>query len=99
MADSGRVETVVRLPDEVQRPFDVFLNAVPQQEGRDYVVRDGMLVFERPLARERVGLARWTSMVLGIAGSYGKDDSVDVAYTVNGERRVASKLPFEQPTA
>ncbi len=95
MTDGGRTRTVVRLPADVQRPFDVFLNAVPQVEGRDYVVRDGELVFERPLARERVGLGRWTSMILGIAGSYGKDDSVDVAYVVDGQRRVAAKLPFE----
>lgn len=87
--------TRVRLPEDVQRPFEVFLNAVPQVEGRDYVVRDGYLVFDRPLAKERVGVGRWTSMVLGIAGSYGKDDSVDVAYAVDGQRRVAAKLPFE----
>jgi hypothetical protein len=37
-------------------------------------------------------------MVLGIAGSYGEDDSVDVAYTVDGVRRVAAKLPFEAPS-
>jgi hypothetical protein len=87
--------TRVRLPEDVQRPFEVFLNAVPQVEGRDYVVRDGYLVFDRPLAKERVGVGRWTSMVLGIAGSYGKDDSVDVAYAVDGQRRVAAKLSFE----
>ncbi len=98
MADGQRIRTTVRLPAEVQRPFEVFLNAVPQVEGRDYVVEDGELVFERPLAKEKVGLARWTSMVLGIAGSYGKDDSVDVAYTLGGTRRVAAKLPFEPPS-
>lgn len=95
MADDGRARTIVRLPGDVRRPFEVFVNGVPQAEGRDYVVRDGQLVFGRPLARERVGLGRWTSMVLGIAGSYGKDDSVDVAYAVDGARRVAAKLPFE----
>jgi hypothetical protein len=89
-------ESTVRLPGDVQRPFEVFLNAVQQVEGRDYTVRDGCLVFERPLVKEKVGIGRWTSMVLGIAGSYGKDDSVDVAYAVNGERRVAAKLPFER---
>jgi hypothetical protein len=98
MADGQRVRTIVRLPADVQRPFEVFLNAVPQIEGRDYVVEGGELIFERTLAREKVGLTRWTSMVLGIAGSYGKDDSVDVAYTVAGTRRVAAKLPFETPS-
>ena len=98
MDDAQRPRTIVRLPPDVRRPFDVFLNAVPQVEGRDYVVRDGELVFERPLVKEKVGLGRWTSMVLGIAGSYGKDDSVDIAYSVDGERRVAAKLRFEAPS-
>jgi hypothetical protein len=94
MTDGGPEQTIVRLPPDVQRPFDVYLNGVQQVEGRDFVVRDGMLVFDRPLARETVGAARWTRMFLGIAGSYGKDDSVDIAYEVGGERRVAAKLRF-----
>ncbi len=72
----------------------MFLNGIPQVEGRDYVVRDGQLLFGRELEREKVGLARWTSMALGIAGSYGRDDSVDVIYEVDGEKRVAAKLRF-----
>lgn len=83
------------LPRDVQRPFEVYLNAVLQVEGSDYVVRDGTLVFERRLERERVGRGRWTSMFLGIAGSYGKDDSVDVVYSVDGVKHVAAKLPFD----
>ena len=34
-------------------------------------------------------------MVLGIAGAYGKNDSVDVLYRVGGESRVAARLPLE----
>jgi hypothetical protein len=93
--ETPRRATRVRLPADVQRPFQVFLNAVEQQEGVDFVVRDGMLVFERELRRERVGVGRWTSMVLGIAGSYGKDDSVDVVYEVDGQKRVAPKLRLD----
>jgi len=91
-----RRETFVRLPGDVQRPFQVFLNGVEQQEGVDFVVRDGNLVFERELAQERLGVGRWTSMVFGIAGSYGKDDAVDVVYERDGRPAVASKLRFEQ---
>jgi hypothetical protein len=95
VVEAPRRATRVRLPPDVQRPFEVYLNGVEQREGGDFVVRDGALVFERELAKERVGLGRWTSMVLGIAGSYGKDDSVDVVYRVGGETRVAAKLRFE----
>ena len=94
VVDASRRATRVRLPADVQRPFEVYLNGVEQREGVDFKVRDGMLVFERELAKERVGVGRWTSMVLGIAGSYGKDDSVDVVYRVDGETRVAAKLPL-----
>ena len=96
VVDVPRRATRVRLPPDVQRPFEVYLNGVEQREGVDFTVRDGMLLFERPLAKEKVGVGRWTSMVLGIAGSYGKDDSVDVLYRVGGENRVAAKLRFEE---
>lgn len=95
VTDGPRRATRVRLPGDVERPFEVYVNGVQQREGVDFVVRDGALVFERPLAREKVGTGRWTSMVLGIAGSYGKDDSVDVLYKVGGENRVAARLPLE----
>jgi len=96
VVDMPRRATRIRLPADVERPFEVFLNGVPQREGTDFTVRDGMLLFDRPLAKERVGFGRWTSMVLGIAGSYGKDDSVDVVYRSGGQNRVAAKLRFEE---
>jgi hypothetical protein len=95
VADAPRRRTRVRLPGEVQRPFEVYVNGIEQREGVDFVVQEGALLFDRPLVREKVGKGRWTSMVLGIAGSYGKDDSVDVAYRVGGESRVAARLPLE----
>jgi hypothetical protein len=87
--------TSIRLPADVQRPFQVFLNGVEQHEGEDFVVRDGRLVFGRELAREQLGVGRWTSMVLGIAGSYGKNDTVDVIYERDGRPAVAANLRFE----
>jgi hypothetical protein len=36
-------------------------------------------------------------MFLGIAGSYKKNDSVDVVYSVGGRRTVASGLPIVAP--
>ncbi len=94
MADGQRNRTFVRLPADVRRPFEVFVNGVPQREGADYVVRDGTLVFERPMKEEgSLGLIRWASIALGIAGSYGQNDSVDVAYERDGRKVVAAKLP------
>ncbi len=85
----------VALPPEVPSSFEVYVNGVPQQAGRDYRVVGDTLVFERPLAREgKLGFWRWTSMFLGIAGSYRKNDSVDVVYERGGRRVVASGLPI-----
>jgi hypothetical protein len=95
VAEHSRRTTSVVLPADVRRPFEVYLNGVQQHEGTDFVVREGALHFERELAKEKVGIGRWTSMVLGIAGSYGKNDSVDVLYERNGKPVVAAKLRFE----
>jgi hypothetical protein len=90
---SGR--SVVDLPRGVRPPFEVYLNGVRQEQGTDFRVVGGSLVFDRPLEREgRLGFWRWLSMVLGIAGSYGRNDTVDVVYEVAGRRTVATGLPF-----
>jgi hypothetical protein len=88
--------TRVRLPADVVRPFDVFLNGVKQEEGRDYSVDGRTLVFERALRTEgKLGFWRWLSLWIGIAGTYRQNDSVDVAYRRNGQPVVAAKLPLE----
>ena len=43
----------------------------------------------------KLGLIRWTSIALGIAGSYGQNDSVDIAYERDGKKVVAAKLRLE----
>jgi hypothetical protein len=96
VTDTTRSQTRVQLPADVTRPFEVYANGVLQREGTDYVVRDGMLVFERQMKEEgRLGLVRWASIALGIAGSYRQNDSVDVIYERDGHRVVAPKLPLE----
>ena len=89
-------QTRVQLPAGVGERFDVFLNGVPQEAGRDYRREGGELLFERPLAREgKLGFWRWLSLFLGVAGTYRKNDSVDVVYEANGRRVVATGLPLE----
>jgi hypothetical protein len=87
--------TRVELPAGVGEPFEVFVNGVPQQAGRDFRREGGELVFDRSLAREgRLGFWRWASIVLGVAGTYRQNDSVDVVYAVGGRRIVATSLPL-----
>jgi hypothetical protein len=87
----------VPLPPAAKPPLRVFVNAVPQVEGRDYELGDGELLFSRSLVKEKVGFLRWTAMFLALFGSYGRNDSVDVEYVVDGRKHVASNLPFVPP--
>jgi hypothetical protein len=88
--------TRVQLPAGIGSHFQVFLNGVPQQEGRDFRRDGNELVFESRLAKEgRLGFWRWLSLFLGVAGTYRQNDSVDVVYEAAGGRRVvASGLPL-----
>jgi hypothetical protein len=89
----------VPLPAGVSEPFEVYVNGVLQARGRDYDVSGRTLVFTRPLAKEgRLGAIRWLSMFLGIAGTYRKNDSVDIVYETGGQRTVASGLPIVPPS-
>ena len=93
--------TRIELPPYVTRPFEVFVNGVPQAEGSDYEHVGSSLVFSRRLAREgKLGFWRWLRMGLGVAGSYRQNDSVDVVFTYEGRRIVKGLLvptPEELP--
>lgn len=89
---------LVPLPRGAERPYRVFVNGVPQAEGEDYRVERGALVFSRPLAKEgKLGFWRWLSISLSIAGTYRKDDSVDVQYRLGGRDMVATGLEIVPP--
>ena len=97
MPDPRLQQTVARveLPADAVPPFQVFLNGVPQREGADFRVEGRVLVFERALAKEgRLGFWRWLSLLLGVAGTYRQNDSVDVVYERAGRRVVANDLPI-----
>jgi hypothetical protein len=87
----------VALPRAAQPPYRVFVNGVPQREGRDYELQGRELHFFRALEKERIGVGRWTAIFLGLWGSYGKNDSVDVQYRVGGRETVATGLDIVPP--
>jgi hypothetical protein len=88
----------VPLPNSVADTFEVYVNGVLQQRGVDYGVEERQLRFLKPLAKEgKLGFWRWASIFLGIAGTYRKNDSVDVVYRVGGRRVVATGLPIIPP--
>jgi hypothetical protein len=88
--------TRVELPAGVGDRYEVYVNGVRQQPGRDFDRVGDALVFNRTLAHEgRLGPIRWLSMLLGIAGTYRKHENVDVVYEAGGRRTVASLRPSD----
>ena len=86
--------TRVELPAGIGDGFEVFVNGVPQQPGRDFRREGDELVVDRALAREgRLGFGRWLSIFHGDAGTYRQNDSVDVVYEAAGRRVVVTALP------
>ncbi len=87
--------TRVPLPPDAVLPVEVYVNGVRQEQGTDFTLDGRTLVFSRPLRREgKLGFWRWTSMFLGIAGTYRQNDTVDVVYERGGRRVVAAGLPL-----
>jgi hypothetical protein len=85
--------TRIELPDHVPSALEVYVNGLRQEPGRDFAVEGRSLVFPHLLAEEgRLGFWRWASMWLGIAGTYRKNDSVDVVYESGGRREVETGL-------
>ena len=95
--DGGYRGNRVPLPKGAQPPMRVFVNGVRQQEGADYTVQSGELVFTRELAKERVGFWRWTAMFFALFGSYGRNDTVDVHYQLGGRDQAAAGLQIVPP--
>ena len=90
MEERSRVE----LPAAVGERYEVYVNGIKQEAGRDFDRIGTTLVFRRALAQEgRLGPMRWLSMLLGIAGTYRKHETVDVVYESAGRRNVATLTP------
>ena len=85
----------VKLPPGVREPFEVYVNGVPQELGRDYRVQGGELLFERELVQQKLGLRAWLLGFWGI-GTYKRNDEVDVRYEVDGQPMVANALKIER---
>jgi hypothetical protein len=81
-----------RLPRGAQEPIRVHINGVEQPRGEVWDVRNGEIVFTRPIVKEQVSKGRWMAMYLGLFGSYGKNETVDVEYSLGGEPKLAADV-------
>jgi len=86
----------VVLPPGVRPPFEVYVNGVRQELGRDYRVSGGELLFGRELVRQKLGVRAWLLGFWGI-GTYKRNDEIDVRYEVEGRPMVAHALDVIPP--
>jgi hypothetical protein len=90
-----RTSSKVKLPRGLRGPYQVYLNGVRQELGVDFSVREGSLVFEKDLRKDRISGWRWLLGAWGV-GTYRQNDSVDVRYeAADGSPRVAEALEIE----
>lgn len=89
-AGSVAVGRRVRLPEGAGPPIVVYVNGIPQAAGADYVIERGHVVFAEPIVKERVSGARWLAMFLGLFGSYGRNETVDVEFRRGGKTELVS---------
>jgi hypothetical protein len=82
----------VRLPRGARQPIRVHINGVEQTAGTDFEVGDGEIVFARPIVKETVTPTRWAAMYLGLFGTYRKNETVDVEYTLDGKTKLAADV-------
>ncbi len=83
----------VRLPRGAEPPFTVFVNGVRQTESEDYRVIGREITFARPIVKEgKVSGVRWAAMLLGLFGTYRKNEVVDVEYRAGGKVKLASDV-------
>jgi hypothetical protein len=87
----------VKLPPGVRTPFDVYVNGVRQELGRDYRISEGELVFDRELVQQKLGAKAWLLGFWGI-GTYKRNDEVDVRYELGGVPTVAHALEIIPPS-
>ena len=90
MSESVEAGRRVRLPNGAERPIQVFVNGMEQKEGADYSLHGREVVFKRPLMKEKVSGGRWLAMTLGLFGSYGTHETVDVHFRRAGRVEVVS---------
>jgi hypothetical protein len=86
----------VRVPNGAQEPIKVYVNGMEQRRGEDYTLHEGEIVFRDPILKEdlsELSAIRKLVLGLGLVGSYQRNETVDVEYTLGGRREFASNLP------
>ncbi len=92
--DPVTTRSATKLPsdlDGTRDSYEVYVNGVLQREGSDFDVDGRVLIFNRPLRKDRISGWRWFLGAWGV-GTYRQDDTIDIRYEVDGHARVAHAL-------
>jgi hypothetical protein len=92
MAESYEAGRRIRLPSGAERPISVFINGKELTENVDYTVHGSEIEFTKPIVKERVSRARWLIMLIGLFGSYGRNDVIDLHFRRGGRTEVRSDV-------
>jgi hypothetical protein len=90
MGESYEAGRRVRLPAGAEPPIQVFINGSEQRQGSDFSIHGELIAFTRPIIKEKVSKSRWLAMSLGLFGSYGKNETVDVHFKRRGKVEVVT---------
>ena len=83
----------VLIPRGAEPPIKVYVNGVEQAVGADYRIRGREIVFSRPILKEeKLSGVRWLSMLIGVVGTYRKNETVDIEYRMRGATKLASDV-------
>lgn len=82
----------VSLPPGAGPPITIFVNGLAQTAGEDYEIVGSEIVFKRDIVKEELGTGRKMAMLLGLFGTYRKNETVDVEFTRAGKTELAGDL-------
>ena len=86
----------VRLPAGAERPLQVYVNGVPQNEGVDFAIDGPEIVFRERLVQPRPTRLRDLARLL-VAGRYKPEHTVDVVFHSGGVAQIAHRLDILPP--
>ncbi|MGK2933395.1 MAG: hypothetical protein ACSLFD_11645 [Solirubrobacterales bacterium] len=86
---------IVRLPEGAEAPIVVYINGVAQTAGVDYNLQGTKIFFTREIIKEELNAVRKSAMLLGLFGTYRKNETVDVQFQKDGKTELAGDLKIE----
>ncbi len=86
---------MIRLPEGAEPPIVVYINGVAQTAGLDYNLQSTKILFTREIIKEELSAVRKSALLLGLFGTYRKNETVDIQFQRDGKTELAGDLKVE----